>query len=529
MRPKYGGRDCELSSTGMAASGASIHADDVTSAVLNEIPAAIAAGGGKTWCSQRPSFVLSDYQRRWPSNGGCTYGDMGHVEVCTPTVLDPFEFARRSLLSVLIAEEARGLAQAAAQENEWYALSTANVDALDPSISFGTHISMTIEQDLWEDFFGRMRRPSRLAMVASGIAAAIPFFGAGYLLPTKDRMIYSLSARAHHINDISTLSTTEAFRRGILNSRREAHGTGFDRLHLIGFDFCLLSGALLFSFLQCLLAAAEESFCRLQLVDPVRALHTWSWGLDLETGKMPETACLVDGRQLTLPQYLRELMETLLQMCENGLIPRAVAPHATELLPKIIELTRAAEQGRVADCARHLTWASKLLCLLNHCQAENQALGDASTRLLDHDYANSNSEQGIIWRLWEQGEVDPLVNMADVKAGWSIPPHDTRDYARGRLIELFADQITDVDWSYVEVRRCHSNWGSRVRIDLPHLDSLNRSQFDALLNASCDLNELIDRLDESRLARTLDLLDDLTPHLALPGNDFTGFGAGIDI
>ena len=454
--------------------------------------------------------------QRWASNGGCHYGDLGHVECCTPTCLDPFEFARRSLLSVRIAEEARRLAQIEAGHDVSYALSTANVDILDPAISFGSHISMTVEQSLWQDLFSGHRRPSRLAMVASGVAAAIAFFGAGYLLPLKDRTVYSLSARAHHITSVSTLATTEAFRRGLLNRRREAHGTGFDRLHMIGFDFCLSSSALLFSFLHCLLAAAEESFCQLQIIDPVRDLRSWSWGLDLESGHMPAAARLVDGRELTLPQFLRELTVTLLNMCETGLIPETVAPHAKDLLPRVVQLTEHAEAGRVAECARHLTWASKLLCLLNHCEEEGRVLGDASSRLLDHDFANTDRDRGPFWSLWDQGHIDPLVDPDDVECGWSEPPHDTRDYARGRLIELFASQITGVDWSYVEVRRPDSVWGPRVRIDLPRLDDLNRSEFDSLLESSRTLDALIDQLEATRAARAVDPLEDLTPHLALP-------------
>ncbi len=516
MIPKHGGRDCELSSTGTNANG-SIDPGNVTGAILRQVPAAVEARGGRVWCSQGSYFSYStDSLRRWASNGGCHYGDLGHVECCTPTSLDPFEFSRRSLLSVRIAEEARRLAQAEASDDVTYALSTANVDLLDPAISFGSHISMAIEQTLWQDLFTGYRRPSRLAMVASGIAAAIAFFGAGYLLPMKDRTVYSLSARAHHITTVSTLSTTEPFRRGLLNSRREPHGKGFERLHLIGFDFCLSSSAMLFSFLQCLLAAAEECFCQLQIIDPVRALRSWSWGLDLENGHMPITAGLVDGRQLTLPQYMRELTQTLLQMCETGLIPVTVAPHATDLLSRVVQLTDCAEAGRVADCARHLTWASKLLCLLNHCEQEGGVLGDASTRLLDHDFANTDKERGMFWRLWEQREIDPLVDPDDVECGWSEPPREARDYARGRLIELFADQITDVNWSYIEVNRSANSWGPRIRIDLPRLDDLDHNEFDAMLDSCRSLDALIDRLKATQTAKTVDPLEDLTQHLVQP-------------
>ncbi len=525
MIPKFGGRDCELSSTGIDRDGNSINSADVTRAVLRHIAEAVELRGGRVWSSRGGFYASStDCQRRWSSNGSCHYGDLGHTECCTPTCLDPYEFARRSVLSVRIAEEARQLAEAASQGEAQYMLSTANADTLDPSISFGTHISMAIEESLWADLFMAPRRPSRLPMVASGIAAAIPFFGAGYLLPTQEGIRYSLSARAHHITRVWTLTTTEAYRRGILNSRREAHGSGFERLHLIGFDYCLQSSALLFSFLQCLLAAAEESFCQFQLVDPVRALHAWSWGLNLETGQLPATAALVDGRHLTLPEYLRELTGTLLRMAESGFIDETVAPHAAELLPRIIQLTHDAGEGNVVACAKHLTWASKLLCLLGHCDEENQALGDASTRLLDHDFANTDRERGLFWKLWEQGDVDPLIDLDDVEAGWTEAPHDTRDYVRGRLIERFSDQITYLDWSFMEFRRSDNGWGPRVRIDLPQPGCLTRDEFEPLIAASRDVEELAERLAAFRAARDLEPTERMTPQLSSSANGFAGPG-----
>jgi hypothetical protein len=81
---------------------------------------------------------------------------------------------------------------------------------------------------------------------------------------------------------LHTYSTTEAFERGILNTRREPHGEGHARMHLIGFDFALAGAPLLASFVQCIFAAAEEGFCALGLYDPVRALRVWSWSLETE-------------------------------------------------------------------------------------------------------------------------------------------------------------------------------------------------------------------------------------------------------
>ena len=517
MIPKYIGRDCELSTTGIDANGDSIEPGRVTREVLRRIPEAFAERGTTVW-SERGQFASysMDCLRNWASNGQCHYADMAHVECCTALCLDPFDFAAQCLSMVEAAEAARRIAQDESEQAVRYSLSTSNADTLDPSISFGTHLSVCIEEELWEDLFHSYRRPSRLAMVASGLAAAIPFFGAGYLLPLRDRTVYSLSARAHHLSRISSVSTTEKFRRGILNSRREPHGRDVDRLHIIGFDLCLLSSPLVCSFVQCLLAAAEENYCGMQLLDPVRGLRLWAWGLDLETGRMPEKAMLVDGRQLTLPAYLRELTEVLLRMCETGLIGPDVAPRATELLPRIIALTEHAEAGSIRDCAPHLTWASKLLALLNLCQEEGAELGDAATRLLDHDFANTDPERGLIWQLWDEGLVDPLVSRGDVEIAWRQPPADTRDAVRGRIIERFPDAISDMDWGRVELRETNDRWGPRVRIELPHLDHARCAALGTVVESAAGVEHLSRGLTESRDGRMRDPVDDLADDLDLP-------------
>ncbi len=358
--PKYGGRDCELSTTGLDSRGESIDSWKVTPTVLAELTPALAELGIGVWSRQsvRHAYAGSyaspystDCLRHWTEAGQCYYADMGHVEVCTASCLYPTTFAAQCLSTLLGAEAARHRAEAES-EGHTYALTASNADMSNPGISFGTHLSFTVASSLWEDLFIEQRHPAILGYVSSAVAAAIAFFGAGYLLPLNDgTTIFSLSARAHHLSKLKTLSTTEPFARGILNTRREAHGKGHDRLHLIGFDYCLLSSPLLFSLLQCILAAAEEGYCGMNLFDPVRALRVWSWNMEPRTGKLPATARLVDGRRLTLPAYIRELTETLLQMCEAGLITPQVAPQAFEMLPRIIELTRYAEEGSMTRCA----------------------------------------------------------------------------------------------------------------------------------------------------------------------------------
>ena len=522
---KYLGRDCELSTTGIGADGQPITSWNVIRAVLEQIDPVFHAYRAKVWSediSRRGNRYASSFSmdclRNWASNGQCYYSDMGHVEVCAARTIHPRHFAAQCISTRLVAEEARKLAQSQAGEDLQYSLSAPTADVLDPAVSWGTHLNVSVSNWLWEDLCLHHNHPAILGFVASAIAAAIPFFGAGYLLPMKDgSTTYSLSGRAHHISQMKTLSTTEAWRRGLLNTRRAPWCKDQDRLHLIGFDYSIVSAAMLCTFVQCVLAAAEEGYCRSNVYDPVRAMRTWSWGLDLGTGRMATKATMVDGRKLTLPAYVAELTATLLEMCQSGLITEEVAPDAAELLPKIMELTRYAEEGSINRCAKHLDWAAKLMCLLSG----GHEWGSASARLVDHDFANTDPERGTLWRLWNEGLIDPLVSMDDARACLAEGPAETRAWARGQIIRKFAESISSVNWDHVELYRNTDRWWPRLRVEMPHLDSLNRQSFEPIIQRARDVTQLEELLQQNiqGTAQQSDPMGDVAHQLALPADD----------
>ena len=517
--PKFLGRDIELSTTGLDRNGETVASFDVTRRVLAESDAAFEARDQRCWTSSNSkgwgswgSSFSTDCLRHWAPNGQCYYSDMGHVEVCTAETLRPLDFAAQSISVLRIIEAARS--RASEESGEAYHLTSANLDLVDPAIAWGSHLNVSITPKLWEDLFVEFRHPAVYAFVTSVMAAAIPFFGTGYLLPFKDgTTIYSLSARAHHLQRMQTLHTTQAFERGLLNTRREPHGKDVDRLHLIGFDYQLVSAALLAAFLQGCLRAAEEGAVGPSLYEPVRAMHTWSWGLDIQSGKLPRTASLNDGRKMTLPMFMRTTCEWLLGLYESGLIE--ADDESPGLIAKTIELTRYAEEGALDRCAPSLDWAAKLMVLIDVCSEPGVHLGDDRTRLIDHDFATSEPTS-LFWRLWEDDMVDPLVPMAQVEECLVDGPEESRAWARGRLIQKFFDDITDIDWSYVELRQNFDRWADRLRVKMPRLDSLSRASFESALDDASDIDELKDRFAEEGGERVSehDPIDDIRTLLA---------------
>ena len=55
------------------------------------------------------------------------------------------------------------------------------------------------------------------------------------------------------------------------------------------------------------------------------------------------------------------------------------------MLPCIIELTRYAEEGSITRCARHLTWAAKLLWLTQLCANGANLVGHVELALIECD------------------------------------------------------------------------------------------------------------------------------------------------
>ena len=501
MIPKFIGRDCELSASGFDRHGRPLSQTSVTQHLLDSLRPALAQIDLRVWSSQPRESInryAVDCSRQWPENAMCVYSDQSHPEVCSGELRSPRQFAASSIAMLQVAELARRYAEAEAEPGTRYHITAANADTADPAISWGSHWNISVSKPLWEGLFVAVQRPALLNYVASVMAAAIAFFGSGLLLPWHGDMVYSTSARAHQISRLSTLSTMQAFGRGLLNTRREAHARSLDRLHLIGFDYTLLGAAPLASLLQCALAAAEDGHCPVSLLDPVFACHVWSFGLNEQTHRIDSTAQLVDGRHVRLAGYMRQLAQDLLTMVERGQIPAEIAPEADLFLPQIVELCDALERGDLQFCARRLDWAAKLMCLLDQSSEPGARWGDAKMRLADHDFTHTDPERGAIWRLWDEDLVDPQVSRELVEQCVRQAPSEGRGWARGQLIRRFCDQISDINWDHVELRSGADRWSPRVRVEMPDPESLSRDEFAAVLDQAHDVHELISRLAQRR-------------------------------
>jgi len=497
MVPKYLGRDVELSTTGLCERGDGIAPFDVARAVVRHAEAAFEGEGTPCFLPHdaTSSALSQDSHRVWTANGGCVYIDLAHVEVCNPETRFARRFAAQSIAMLRAADAARARAELETPAGTRYRLAATNVDTTDPGVSWGSHVSVSIERELFELLFRDPREPGVLGFVTSAIAAAIPFFGAGTVLPLRrGGSLYSLSARAPHLTRAVSHTTTEPFQRGILNSRDEALADDQARLHLIGFDQAVVSEALLAGYLQAVLAAAEAHWCGPTLRDPVRALRSWSFGLDPGSGEATGVAERLDGRAVTLAEFVGEVASSLRDGLDALGVAWSVAPDVGELLDRIVVLATELGRGSLELPSRHLGWAAKLLWLRAVRDRFGGGLESPRVRLADHDFLDTDPSLGTIWKLWRRGVVDPLVGESDVERAIAVGPRDSRAFLRGRLIRRFGDALTDVDWDRVEVRQGAGVFAPRWRLDLPSLEGPAPDAVASAIGSARDVQELEERL-----------------------------------
>jgi hypothetical protein len=163
-----------------------------------------------------------EWGRHWLLNGGCIYIDMSHVEVCPSETRSARDHAAAVHAMYRIVSICRRRAVERLPEGEDLFVNIHNSDGT-LATSWGAHLNVCVSRTLWNDVF-RQHRPHVMALLASFVAATVPVFGQGMIVPLKKGARYVTSARAHHVGSLVTLSTTEAFNRGLLNSRDEGHG-----------------------------------------------------------------------------------------------------------------------------------------------------------------------------------------------------------------------------------------------------------------------------------------------------------------
>ncbi|MDR7329340.1 depupylase/deamidase Dop [Corynebacterium guangdongense] len=297
--------------------------------------------------------------------------------------------------------------------------------------------------------------------------ALIPFFttrqiyaGAGRvgIGPAGEVDGFQISQRADYFEQEISLETT--LNRGIVNTRDEPHADflTYRRLHVIVGDANMsqYSNFLKLGATSLVIDAIEEGvdFSDLRLRDAVTELRHVSRDLDCV-----HELELADGRRLTAREIQREYLARV--------TPRtSVDKQVVELWGRILDM--------LADplSTRHLLdWTAKYALVKGYVD-RGVAWSDAKLKLIDLQYADIDPSRSLYHALVRKQRMETLVSPAEIHRAAAEPPADSRAWARGKISEAYARDITSASWQLI-------TFADGTRVELIEVDGSTREEVEA--------------------------------------------------
>src|SRR3990170_1259861 len=407
------------------------------------------------------------------TNGARLYVDHAHPEYSTPEVTTPLDIVRWDKAGELVMLDATRMAAQVpgTQPIHLYKNNTDNKGA-----SYGAH----------ENYL--MRRSTPFGDIVRHLT---PFFvsrqvvcGAGRVGIGQDGREhgFQISQRADFFEVEVGLETT--LKRPIINTRDEPHADPekYRRLHVIVGDanMCEVAQFLKVGTTAIVLKMIEDRFLPdLSLEGPVRALHEISRDVTC-TVEVP----LADGRRLSAVQLQWEYFEHAKKYVER----EDDTPDHREVHERWEAILTALETEPLS-LHRELDWVAKYRLLEAYRERGGLDRGDPKLRAIDLQYHDVRREKGLYARLERSGQVERLVDEAEVERAVMEPPEDTRAYFRGRCIAKFPDAIAAASWDSLIV-----DTGAEALQRIPMREPLRgtKAHVDELLERAEDAATLVD-------------------------------------
>ena len=425
--------------------------------------------------------------RHFLPNGSCCYVDLGHLEIAVAETLSSKSHAAAFHAMLRIVRACYRRARRQLPEGQELFVNASSSDSTYETV-WGPHLNVAVARELFDSLFDQ--RPHLLASFASFLAATVPVFGQGLVLPLDGGCRYVTSQRAHHIGLLVDPSTTVPFRRPLVNSRDESHADGkVARLHIIVYDANLQPVTIFLrcGLLQLFLAAMEIGWfdSKLLLDHPVQAVRLWSSSFSSHTGTLQPRKLARPGlRPILLYDWHRRLLDQLGTLVSREAIAEEIVPHRQEILDRWADTLDALITSDHDRLIARLDWALKWR-ILSELVTDPNDLSDPQLRLADQYYSHVDERLGLFWELWREGIVERVFD--DEAIGRFVRDGDpqTRSGLRAELIRRLRPWIDGIDWSYIDFRtkRAPYTWGSqRHRLwmtdlaggDLPSVAELRR-------------------------------------------------------
>ncbi|MCC7424331.1 MAG: proteasome accessory factor PafA2 family protein, partial [Planctomycetaceae bacterium] len=170
-RPIVIGSDTELGNFILGADSSRSTGATASRALLREIAGYSSSASGSSRCNcdacvarrkaEESTVDLStssngnqDWGRKYlPTNGGCAYIDLDHLELCTPEVTSAFDYVAAWHAMLRVAQQAQLNVNSKAKKGLRLQALVNNSDG--QGNSYGGHLSFCISRRLWDNLFHR--------------------------------------------------------------------------------------------------------------------------------------------------------------------------------------------------------------------------------------------------------------------------------------------------------------------------------------------------------------------------------------
>ena len=440
----------------------------------------IAPYGGEEWTNQ------PHWQKKFlPANGGCSYIDHSHLEICLPETLSAFHQVAAWHAMLRITRSALRRANSKLPDGNKILVLVNNSDGL--SHSYGSHTNFLISRRCFQNIF--QRKLHYMLFLATFLTSSIIFTGAGKVGSEngKPRVDFQIAQRADFYESLMGVQTT--YNRPIVNSRDEAHcdESSMARLHVIFFDstLCHVSSLLKIGVTQIVLAMMEQDqvLADLILQDPVLAIVTWSRDLDLRS-----RARLISGAQYSALEIQQAIFEKAKGFVHAGRAD-GIVPRAREILALWEDTLCRLEAGDLGGLTSRLDWVLKRR-ILERAMETHPGLGWDSPELKHLDHLYSSLDDGLYW-LHEPGLVEKVVSDEAIEHFVHSPPNDTRAWLRAHILSRAPESIDSMDWDFIRIR---------FRSGQTLFSSFKTLEMDPLLTQQ-ECEPLVDRLNSTEDGR----------------------------
>jgi len=451
------------------------------------------------------AYDPQDWGRKFlPTNGGCAYIDLNHLELCVPEVLRARDYVAAWHAMLRIAGQALDAANSKLPPGQRIQLLVANSDG--QGHSFGSHLNFLITRAAWTNLFGR--KLHQMLFLAAYQISSLIFTGAGKVGSENRRpaVDFQISQRADFFETLTGSITTS--HRPVINSRNEPlcgrryyersaalQGPRMARLHVIFYDATLseVSNFLKVGVMQIILSMIEAQYINpcLVLDDPLDALRRWSHDPTLTA-----RAKMISGRKLSALELQFKFLEQARRFVQAGGCADTV-PECEEILNLWEETLMTLESRELARMAQRLDWALKLL-VIKQAMEQRPALTWRSPEIkhLDQIFGSIDPLTGLYWSYERSGFLERIVSDDQIENFMKNPPGDTRAWTRAMLLRRAQEgEVDDVDWDFIQFRlNDRDNAGQCRRLEMASpLEHTERSNA-AVIQGDGSLADILDTL-----------------------------------